>query len=104
MVCPPAFGTHFFRSPRDIRGSEQILKALISNGTITHFWRGSADPADTAGIVLAYVDSELLFQANLKPPGTAFLLCGVVGIGEAFFHIQPKICQQHISRMTVEPH
>jgi hypothetical protein len=54
--------------------------------------------------MLAYVHRELSFEANCKPPRTAFLFCGVVSISEAFFHIQPKICQRHLSRITFEPH
>jgi hypothetical protein len=60
MFCSPAFGAHFFRPPGDILGSEQIPQALKSNGPSTQFWRGSADPADTAGIMLAYVHGKLL--------------------------------------------
>jgi hypothetical protein len=54
--------------------------------------------------MLAYVDSELLFQAKLKPPRTALLICDVVCVGKALFHIKPKICQQHISRIALEPY
>jgi hypothetical protein len=53
MFCCLSFGAYFFRSPGDIRGSEQIVETLKRNGTTTQFWRGSADTADTAGILLA---------------------------------------------------
>src|SRR5262249_12337912 len=86
------------------RRSSRPLKPKQTQATTTVCGGGPPPPADTAGIMLAYVHGELLFEANLKSPGTAFLLCGVVGISEAFCHIQPKICQQHLSRITFEPY
>src|SRR5262245_15785615 len=104
MFRPPAFGAHFLSPPDFILGSEQVPKALKSNRSPTQFWRRSADAANTTGIMLAGVYCELLLETNLTPPATALLLCGVGGVGEAFFRIQPKICQPHISRVAFEPY
>src|SRR5262245_37826274 len=104
MFRSPSCGAHFFSPPGHILGGEQITETLKSNGTTTQFWRGSADTANTAGIVLTCVHCKLLLEANRKPPRTAFLICGVVRVGEAFFYIKPKICQQPVSRMAFEPY
>src|SRR5262249_34045382 len=104
MLRPPSFGAHLGGPPGHILGSEQIAETLKSNGTTTQFWGWSADTANTVGIMLACVYGHLLFQANLKPPGTALLICAVVRVGEACFHRKTKICQQHISSIALEPH
>src|SRR5262249_36278224 len=87
-----------------VGGVKRTREPIKAKGPPNEFGGGGATTANTAGIVLTCVHCKLLLEANRKPPRTAFLICGVVRVGEAFFYIKPKICQPPVSRMAFEPY